>query len=86
VLSLSFPGKNCLLNGLDDIGITLEKMEDIRDFETKRSEIYPWLDGATTRVPQIFHAKGMPMQEALETPTPEQWRTEVLEQRRKARA
>jgi 3-isopropylmalate/(R)-2-methylmalate dehydratase small subunit len=26
--------KHCLLNGLDDIGLTMAKMEDIRAFET----------------------------------------------------
>jgi hypothetical protein len=68
------------------LGITLEKMGAIRDFEDKRSELYPWLDGASTRVPQIFHANGMPVQKALDTPTPEQWRAEVLAQRRTASA
>ena len=42
--------KKCLLNGLDDIGITMKKLDKIRTFETARSERYPWLDGATTRV------------------------------------
>ena len=46
--------KNCLLNGLDDIGLTMQKMGSIRTFETQRSELYPWLDGATTRVPRLF--------------------------------
>jgi 3-isopropylmalate dehydratase small subunit len=45
--------KHCLLNGLDDIGLTMEKMEQIRAFESVRSERFPWLDGATTRVPQV---------------------------------
>ena len=43
--------KNCLLHGLDDIGLTMQKMDSIRSFEAARSERYPWLDGATTRVP-----------------------------------
>jgi len=43
--------KNNLLNGLDDIGLTLLKTEAIDAFETKRSATWPWLDGATTRVP-----------------------------------
>ena len=43
--------KNCLLNGLDNIGLTLEKVEQISAFETERSKAYPWLDGASLKVP-----------------------------------
>ena len=35
--------KECLLNGLDDIGLTLEKSEMIGSYEKKRSSILPWL-------------------------------------------
>ena len=35
--------KKCLLNGLDDIGLTLEKSEMIGSYEEKRSSILPWL-------------------------------------------
>ena len=35
--------KECLLNGLDDIGLTLEKSEIIRSYEQKRSSSLPWL-------------------------------------------
>ena len=35
--------KECLLNGLDDIGLTLEKSEMIRSYEKKRSSSLPWL-------------------------------------------
>ncbi|AMX02135.1 3-isopropylmalate dehydratase small subunit [Microbulbifer thermotolerans] len=35
--------KHCLLNGLDDIGLTLEDAEDIRAYEAKRREQAPWL-------------------------------------------
>ena len=35
--------KHCLLNGLDDIGLTLEDAEDIRAYEDKRREQAPWL-------------------------------------------
>jgi 3-isopropylmalate dehydratase len=38
--------KNCLLNGLDDIGLTLQKKDKIATFEESRSVSYPWLDGA----------------------------------------
>ena len=34
--------KHCLLNGLDDIGLTLEKNIHIDAFEEKRSEEQPW--------------------------------------------
>jgi len=82
--------KNCLLNGLDDIGLTLQKMEAIRTFEAARSELYPWLDGATTRVPRLAPVvKGMPSQTSshnLATPTPEEWRNEVRARRAANRA
>ena len=35
--------KHCLLNGLDDIGLTLEDADDIRAYEEKRREQAPWL-------------------------------------------
>ena len=35
--------KNCLLKGLDDIGLTLEYREDIKDFEKHYYNQYPWL-------------------------------------------
>jgi len=35
--------KHCLLNGLDDIGLTLEHAEAIRDYEAKRAVDAPWL-------------------------------------------
>ncbi|KIJ56662.1 hypothetical protein M422DRAFT_22810 [Sphaerobolus stellatus SS14] len=37
--------RHCLLNGLDDIGLTLQKSELISTFEKKRTENWPWLDG-----------------------------------------
>lgn len=37
--------RHCLLNGLDDIALTLQKEDAIRDFEKRRSEGFPWLDG-----------------------------------------
>ncbi|KAJ3011697.1 3-isopropylmalate dehydratase [Thoreauomyces humboldtii] len=42
--------KHCLVNGLDDIGITLQKEELIGRFEQRRSEERPWLDGVGFRV------------------------------------
>lgn len=43
--------KTCLVNGLDKIGLTLEKVDEIEAFETTRSRLYPWLDGASLKVP-----------------------------------
>lgn len=37
--------RHCLLNGLDDIGLTLQKSTLIDTFETRRSTTWPWLDG-----------------------------------------
>ena len=45
--------KRCLVNGLDKIGLTLEKEEQISTFETSRSANYPWLDGASFKVPDV---------------------------------
>ncbi|WP_028471079.1 3-isopropylmalate dehydratase small subunit [Neptunomonas japonica] len=35
--------KHCLLNGLDDIGLTLQNSADIKDYETRRRQEAPWL-------------------------------------------
>lgn len=37
--------RHCLLNGLDDIGLTLQKAAMIDEFEGRRSRVWPWLDG-----------------------------------------
>ena len=37
--------KHCLLNGLDDIGLTMEKKSDIDDFEQRQKEEQPWQIG-----------------------------------------
>jgi 3-isopropylmalate/(R)-2-methylmalate dehydratase small subunit len=34
--------KYCLLNGLDEIGLTLRHADKIREFETRRKTLYPW--------------------------------------------
>jgi 3-isopropylmalate/(R)-2-methylmalate dehydratase small subunit len=47
--SMTFPfdiepfRKHCLLNGLDDIGLTLQHADAIRAFESKRLAEQPWL-------------------------------------------
>ena len=35
--------KHCLLNGLDEIGLTLRQADKIRVFEAKRIAQFPWL-------------------------------------------
>ena len=35
--------KHCLIKGLDDIGLTLEHVEDIKGFENYYYKQYPWL-------------------------------------------
>ena len=37
--------RHCLLNGLDDIALTLQKENLISEFEARRSERWSWLDG-----------------------------------------
>jgi len=38
--------KRCLLEGLDDIGLTLEKKAEIDDFEKMQKDVQPWLYAA----------------------------------------
>jgi 3-isopropylmalate dehydratase len=40
------------LNGLDKIGLTLDKEDKIISFEKERSKNFPWLDGASMKVPE----------------------------------
>jgi len=35
--------KHCLMNGLDDIGLTLQYQDDIKAYEEKRKKTAPWL-------------------------------------------
>ena len=37
--------KHCLINGLDDIGLTLEKSTAIADYEAARAASQPWMAG-----------------------------------------
>ena len=39
--------KHCLLNGLDDIGLTMENKSEIDDFEARQKEQQPWLHAAS---------------------------------------
>jgi 3-isopropylmalate/(R)-2-methylmalate dehydratase small subunit len=38
--------KHCLLNGLDDIGLTLEKKDAIANFEKTRAASQPWMNAS----------------------------------------
>eukprot|EP01041_Mallomonas_annulata_P008573 gene8573-17683_t len=38
--------RHCLLNGLDDIGLTMQKADKILAFEKLRHKTQPWLDGS----------------------------------------
>ena len=37
--------KHCLLNGLDDIALTLQQADKIHAYETRRAEECPWIFG-----------------------------------------
>jgi len=54
--------RHCLLNGLDDIALTMQRGESIAAFEQRRSETWPWLDGfgykgARIPVPAVRNTK-----------------------------
>lgn len=38
--------KHCLINGLDDIGLTIQLEDKISEFEKRRTQNTPWLDGS----------------------------------------
>lgn len=54
--------RHCLINGLDDIGLTLQKADAIDSFEVRRSSRFPWLDGPSysrhTAEIRVSSAKG----------------------------
>ena len=35
--------KHCMLNGLDDIGLTLQKQDGIKGYETSKVAEHPWI-------------------------------------------
>jgi 3-isopropylmalate/(R)-2-methylmalate dehydratase small subunit len=37
--------KRCIMNGVDDIGLTLDHADEIRSFEAKHKQAQPWLFG-----------------------------------------
>jgi 3-isopropylmalate/(R)-2-methylmalate dehydratase small subunit len=38
--------KDCLIKGLDEIGLTLQSADAIKDYEQKRAKAHPWVFGA----------------------------------------
>lgn len=64
--------KHCLVNGLDDIGLTTQMEGTIREFEKRRTARTPWLDGSG-----YLKRKGPVMVEAV--PVPKTNRGEIKE-------
>ena len=71
--------KHCLVNGLDDIGLTMQMEDKIRRFEDMRSMDTPWLDGSgylkrgnrsgpvkVEAAPVLKTHKGEPLEQPLE--------------------
>ncbi|GAA5868117.1 hypothetical protein JCM3774_001026 [Rhodotorula dairenensis] len=50
--------KHYLVNGLDEISLTLQREAEISAYEKKRSEAWPWLDGKQYRAGKIGVADG----------------------------
>ena len=42
--------KHCLINGLDDIGLTMQKLDKIIRFEKARAQVQPWFDNAAQKI------------------------------------
>ncbi len=38
--------KECLINGLDEIAVTLQNSQDIKHYESARAKAHPWIFGA----------------------------------------
>ncbi|KAI5125024.1 hypothetical protein M0805_007448 [Coniferiporia weirii] len=58
--------RHCLLNGLDDIGLTLQKSDAIESFEQHRSVMRPWLEGFGHKSGKISVPSGMKPDESLD--------------------
>ncbi|RLV91110.1 3-isopropylmalate dehydratase [Spathaspora sp. JA1] len=52
--------KHCLVNGLDDIGLTLQKEEFISKYEAKRRDVFSFLEGGSKLVKPIRGTKKSP--------------------------
>ncbi|KAF7985189.1 hypothetical protein HWV62_7794 [Athelia sp. TMB] len=59
--------RHCLLNGLDDIALTLQKASAIEAFEERRSATWPWLDGFG------YQSKKIPVGEAVKKAKKTDW-------------
>lgn len=55
--------KHCLVNGLDDIGITLQKEEYISRYEALRREKYSFLEGGS----KLLKFDNVPKRKAVTT-------------------
>ena len=53
--------KHCLLNGLDEIGLTLTHADAIRAFETKRLADQPWIEHRKTSEGKRCQDKAAPL-------------------------
>ncbi|KAM5465638.1 3-isopropylmalate dehydratase [Microsporum audouinii] len=60
--------KHCLINGLDDIGLTMQMEDLIRRFEGQRTRETPWLDGSGYLKRQNGKETGPAMVEAAPVP------------------
>jgi hypothetical protein len=60
--------KHCLVNGLDDIGLTMQMEEKIRKFELHRTLETPWLDGTAYLKRRSGKQSGPVMVEAAPLP------------------
>lgn len=49
--------KHCLVNGLDDIGLTLQKEEYIKKFEERRRDVFSFLEGGSKLIKPIKGSK-----------------------------
>lgn len=49
--------KHCLINGFDDIGLTLQKEEFITQYEIKRREVFSFLEGGSKLIKPIRGSK-----------------------------
>ncbi|KAG7663216.1 LEU1 [[Candida] subhashii] len=52
--------KHCLVNGLDDIGLTLQKEDFIAKYEAKRREVFSFLEGGSKLIKPIRGTKKSP--------------------------
>lgn len=59
--------RHCLLNGLDDIALTLQNAPAIESFEERRSATWPWLDGFG------YESKKIPVAETVKKAKKTDW-------------